>query len=204
MLLNGYTEADLRCCNKSKSTSNLINGRKKKTYRPTLKLPFISDSLVRQINCCIRKYKLDINFVSTGNKQMRNVFKHRMPKEKHSNCLICSALPDKHNCDQRNVIYQFTCKACNSKYIGKTSRPFRDRFNEHKTSINNKDKKSALSEHTNSCSDISSIQDFNINFIRCVRDPIEASLVESRLIDLYKPCLNRRHENVVVSRLPIM
>ena len=95
------------------------------------------------------------------------------------------------------------CRVCSGKYIGKTARPFRDRFNEHRNSIKNNDDKSALSVHVRMCKNISSIDDFKIDFISCVRDALEASLVESRFIDFYQPCLNRRHESVVASRIAI-
>ena len=44
------------------------------------------------------------------------------------------------------------------------------------------------------CTAVSSIDDFYIDFIKCVHDPVEASLVEARFIDLLKPKMNRRHE----------
>ena len=103
-----------------------------------------------------------------------------------------------------SVVCLFTCKFCNSRYIGKTTRPFYIRYNEHKNSIKNKNNASALSDHIKICKDSSSINDFYIKFLRCLIDPVETSLVESRLIDFHKPEMNRRHETVAATRLQVI
>ena len=51
------------------------------------------------------------------------------------------------------------------------------------------------------CNGSNSISDFKIEFLRCVNDPVVTSLVESRLINIFQPEINRRHESGVVSRL---
>ena len=141
----------------------------------------------------IKNYKLDVNLVSLGNKKLRHTFRGRKPVDKHDNCNVCTKLPQQYKCDKPGVVYQFKCSFCFSTYIGKTSRPFYLRYNEHKNSIKNKNNNSALSDHTKVC-DCSSIDDFDINFLRCASDPVDLSLHESRLIDFLKPALNRRHE----------
>ena len=168
-----------------------------------LKLPYISDSLIRKIKANIRKNNLNVRLVCSGNKKLRNALQNSNKVKKHDNCELCDRLPAKYNCDKTCVVYQFTCKSCFSKYIGKTSRPFHVRFKEHKSSIANKNNISALSDHVKICDNCHGIDDFSIDFLRCVRDPVEASLAESRFIDLLKPKMNRRHEMVGTGGLRI-
>ena len=170
--------------------------------RCTLRLPFISDSLIRKINYRIRKYNLDINFISLGNNKLRNVLK-RKDFAKHDNCNLCKKLPMKSKCDTSCVVYQFTCNFCNAAYIGKTARPFYVRYREHVNSINKQNKVSALSEHIAECTDCTGIDSFTIEFLKRVNDPIAVSLMECRFIDSRKPALNRRHE-AVATRLHFM
>ena len=190
---NGYTDSDLSV--RDKQVKNTCNSRPKPNAdkKSILKLPFISDSLNRKINYQIRKYKLNIRLVSTGNKKLRNVLKKRSKMNKHPDCAICSKL-SKHNCETSCVVYQFSCKVCGDKYIGKTARPFYLRYNEHSNSIKNKNNTSALSEHSQVCRLSGTIDDFNVQFLRCLKDPVETSVVESRLINTYSPRMNRRHE----------
>ena len=57
---------------------------------------------------------------------------------------------------------------------------------------------SALSYLVKVCNS-NSINDFEIDFLR--HASVDASLIESRLIDLRKPALNRHHEVAELARL---
>ena len=59
---------------------------------------------------------------------------------------------------------------------------------------------SALSYLVKVCNS-NSINDFEIDFLRHASDPVDASLIESRLIDLRKPALNRHYEVAELARL---
>ena len=189
---NGYTNKDLSVSdrNTQKNKTSKISDDKKSI----LKLPFISDSLNRKINYQIRKHRLNVRLVSTGNKKLRNVLKKKGKKSKHNDCRICNKLSQNHNCETSCVVYQFSCRKCGDKYIGKTARPFYIRYNEHSLSIRNKNDLSALSEHSKTCLVNGSIDDFDVEFLRCLNDPVETSVVESRLINKCHPKMNRRHE----------
>ena len=53
-------------------------------------------------------------------------------------------------CDTKNLIYIIQCNRCNLQYIGETKRPLKDRFNEHRRSIDNpntKSKPTTAAEH---------------------------------------------------------
>ena len=132
---NGHSNKDfLKCENKYSNYRGKSKLNNKRTC--TLKLPFVSDSLVRNINQLIRKYKLDISFVSRGNKTLRNALKMKSISN-HEACDLCEKLQNNYTCrcDVKRVLYQFTCKRCTWKYymfIRKTARPFDIMYNEHK------------------------------------------------------------------------
>ena len=53
-------------------------------------------------------------------------------------------------CETKNLIYMIQCNRCNLQYIGETKRRLKDRFNEHRRSIdnpNNKSKPTTAAEH---------------------------------------------------------
>ena len=53
-------------------------------------------------------------------------------------------------CDTKNLIYMIQCNRCNLQYIGQTKRRLKDRFNEHRRTIdnaNNKSKPATAAEH---------------------------------------------------------
>ena len=45
-------------------------------------------------------------------------------------------------CDTKSLIYMIQCNRCNLQYIGETKRRLKDRFNEHRRTINNPNTKS--------------------------------------------------------------
>ena len=158
------------------------------------KLPFVSDSLIRKANNLIKKYNLNVKLITSANKKLSHVLRKKKKVFKHVNCTLCTKIPDNTNCERKGVIYKFTCKTCLAFYIGKTSRPFYLRFNEHSNSIKKKNSVSALSDHCKTCPTCDSIDDFYIDFLAYCLDPVEATLIEARLIDSLNPSLNRRHE----------
>ena len=87
--------------------------------------------------------------------------------------------------------------------MGRTSRPFPFIL---KNTITASKRKialpgSALTEHTKTCSDCSCINDFDLEFLKVVSNPVDASLAEARLIDCLNPELNRRHERAGAVRV---
>ena len=45
-------------------------------------------------------------------------------------------------CETKNLIYMIQCNRCNLQYIGETKRRLKDRFNEHRRTIDNPNNKS--------------------------------------------------------------
>ena len=198
---NGYSEVEISNVLKK----NKKNKNKKLSFsadKSILKIPFVNDCLIRKVNNLIKKYKINANLVSVGNKRLRHALKPKTRTYKHDNCNICDQLSDKYNCEKSGVVYQFKCNFCSSTYIGKTCRPFYLRYKEHKYSINKKNSLSALSDHVQVCNS-KSIEDFSVDFLDFSSDPVEVSLLESRFIEVMKPVLNRRHEGAGGARLEV-
>ena len=125
------------------------------------------------------------------------VLSKKMNNRAHKNCLLCEKLGN-NNCQSKCVVYKFTCKLCNSIYIGQTARPFYYRYNEHKYSLNNNNENSALSDHVNT-SHINDthkfrIDDFDIYFLGIYKTPIECKIGEAKWIRTIQPSMNRKEE----------
>ena len=117
--------------------------------------------------------------------------------KKHAHCEVCVHLPDRFRCDDKYLVYKFTCKHCNEFYIGETCRPFNLRYSEHRGSITSKNKISALAEHTTHHRDVNmSITDFYLEILLKCTDPLQTRLSEATAIDRFRPALNRKHEKV--------
>ena len=168
-----------------KSSDNLI----------VLKTPFVSDKLNKTFNKIIKSYDFPVRIVSKPNMKLRDCFT-RHQKKKHENCFICAKLSDKYSCDDRFVVYMITCSICKKSYIGETCRPFHIRLDEHKRSVSKLDDKSALADHIRLDHKNASLtfDDFYYDVISKFTNPIETRIGESRLINILKPQLNRRHE----------
>ena len=62
----------------------------------------------------------------------------------------CTAIKSNLTCETKNLIYMIQCNRCNLQYIGETKRRLKDRFNEHRRTIdnpNNKSKPTTAAEH---------------------------------------------------------
>ena len=161
-----------------------------------LQLDFINDSCNRKINKIIDKYDFEIKLASKPAKQLKHCFNKRPPCQKHDNCEVCLSLPDTICCDDKFLVYKFTCKYCQNFYIGETCRPFQMLYLEHKKSLNSKNNISALTEHaTRSHSDVGvTIADFDLDIVKKCNSPLDTRLSEAIAIDRLRPQLNRRHE----------
>ena len=92
--------------------------------------------------------------------------------------------------EPKGVVYNISC-SCGSNYIGETSRPLNIRIKEHKTSTNNKDTKSAISEH------ITKFPDHTINWeaVKTLNthkhEYKQRKLAEAIQIRRFNPSINR-------------
>ena len=90
----------------------------------------------------------------------------------------------------RGVVYKITC-ACGENYIGETARPINIRINEHISSVQKSDGKSAISDHIAQHPD-HTIDWKNIKIINKHQDNYKTrKLIEAINIKKHKPTLNR-------------
>ena len=159
-------------------------------------MDFISDKCDQKIKTAISKYDLPVVLISKPAKFLFQCFTENNLTARHVNCDICDQLPDKFRCEDRFIVYEYSCKVCLKRYIGQTCRPFYVRYQEHKSSINSKNDKSALSDHflTDHLDRNMSINDFNVSFLRKLENPLHTKLSEAILIDVLRPELNRKDE----------
>ena len=207
-----------RCSNKSlhkksvtKFKKRLVNnGFKKVNFTKTLPksqkknsssdmtcltLDYLSDKHCRLIKNRLKKYSVPIRLVSKPSRFLKQCFNSKNVR-KHVNCSICEHLPNDFTCNDRLLVYKFTCKFCNEYYIGETSRPFAQRYKEHSRSLQNQDDKSALSCHLKSVhqDQLAKIADFDLEILARCQTPVATRLAEARLITNLRPKLNRKFE----------
>ena len=187
---NGYYKREVTAGLKKKSHIKKVNNSK----TSCLILDFVSDSLKRKVNKIIQKYDFDVRLINKPGKSLTQAVSCNSRTKNSCDCNICKELPPKYKCSDRFLVYKFTCNACSSFYIGQTSRPFRLRYKEHMSSIDKRDKKSALSQHVIECHSDLGFVSFNLNVINQCSTPLETRLSEARAIDSFRPSLNRKHE----------
>ena len=177
---NGFSDKDFTV---DKSNKN----KKKKQYtkyKANLTLDFVSDRTNKQIHKLMDKYDIKANLISKPNKSLSSALNNKSKNEKHKNCHLCNVLNSNYRCNDRFIVYKFTCKLCTEFYIGKSSRPFYLRYAEHRNSINAGNKVSALSDHLlqKHQSHTGSIDYFDVQIIDKCRDPVDTTFSESRQI----------------------
>ena len=83
----------------------------------------------------LKKHDFNVRVVSKPAKYLKQVLVNPQRLKKHENCNPCSHLPAPFRCDDKFLVYQFTCKLCNECCIGETCRPFKMRYSEHSKSL---------------------------------------------------------------------
>ena len=151
-----------------------------------LQLDFISDSCNRKINRILNKYDFNIKLVSKPAKYLKQTLRRSPDMNKHDHCDVCDHLPDRFRCDDKYLVYKFTCKYCNEFYIGETCRPFKLRYSEHRRSLASKNKTIALAEHAIRHRDVNvTITDFSLEILQKCTDPLQTRLSEATAIDRF-------------------
>jgi hypothetical protein len=175
------------------------NKRVLKTENRTIfQMDFLSDRCNRKVNKIIQKYDFNIQLASKPAKYLKHCLGSQQINKKHDDCEVCSKLPESFKCDDRFLVYKFTCTYCNQFYIGETCRPFKLRYNEHRRNVGSRNKISALAEHAINChSDRDmTIADFDLDIVKKCTDPLTTRLTEANTIDRQRPHLNRKHERI--------
>ena len=127
-------------------------------------------------NCC----KLEVIFRSQRRLKRFFSFKDRLPTSLQS-----------------YIIYRYTCRTCNSSYIGKTDRHQTVRWCEHlkitpmrRRPSKSKTEATAVYEHISSTDHHGSIDDFEVIGRESTRNDFFLRVKESLLIKKHKPILN--------------
>ena len=185
-----------RNVNVSKILNRQQHSADTKNKKVFLSLPFLGDKNTKQLKRILQNYDFPVQLVSKPAEKLSQCFHDKTFMPKHENCNLCNSLPRKHNCEDKFIVYEFTCKLCNCSYIGQTNRPFYLRYKEHTRSLDSKNKISALSEHALLVhpSENLTISDFTIDFLKQCRSPLETRISEAQLIDAKRPQLNRKLE----------
>ena len=155
--------------------------------RPTewlyFSIPYVCDALDNRLRKVFKDQGLNVR-ISHKSQTLRNVLN---PTHTSKTCKIkecCINNPKK--CFQRGVVYEVTCKQCQSSYIGSTIRHLHDRIKEHFN-----DPKSSVFSHFSTCSD----RNIVVNIIARSRDTVNLRLLEAIYIKSKNPSINSRDEH---------
>ena len=98
-----------------------------------------------------------------------------------SDCYLDNQPEGGSNCHKSNVMYEWTCRECDAKYIGETSRNFYTRSNEHLSKNNKKSAESFLYNHQKDHHD-GSPPNFRVKVLKCFQEPLSRQCYEGTYI----------------------
>ena len=157
---NGYPRETMQIARTQSAVTS--KQRKKTDALVTLKLPFRSDRLHKQVQKAVSQLELPatIRLIYTQGSTLkhhlvRSAFVQATCKvhEKYEeqqrtgkrsrgkprdDCLSCRAGLQQIMCDQKNIVYSLECRLCGAEYVGETKRTARARMSEHHAQARNK------------------------------------------------------------------
>ena len=178
-----------------------------------MRLPYINETIVRRVNGILRGSKAPIkpawiNDQSLQKSLISSALVSPPCPSGNKRCHTCqNGLQGK--CNTKNVIYQITCKPCETKqltesYIGECTRPVRYRLNEHLSDARLRKPDTPLGEHIlhahldTSNTDINN--SFRIEILDRGKDCAEVKIKESLYIRNIKPSLNSMQSSWPLTR----
>ena len=152
----------------STSTKSDRNQRKPPNIKvnrpPTLNIPYISSAFTNDIKKAVKRCNLDIHLIERPQSSLKNLLVESRPYDKGckgtTKCNVCrnSQSTLNNHCSQKDIVYSIKCDLCHDNdavYIGETSRPLSQQFQEHYRSAANPTAKSyknmAFSKHYKTC-----------------------------------------------------
>ena len=201
-LENGYPEHIIDRTFKNNKKRKAQHDRKnaqsgQMTY---MRLPYVNETVCHRVNGIIRASKLNLRVAwqsgpTVKSKLVRSALQPPLCRGK-TRCHTCpNGLQGK--CHIKNVVYKITCKTCQDKpyiYIGETSRPVRERFNEHLSDARLRRLGTGLGEHALDRHPTLSHKEMNNNFhidiLSRNRDVADNKIDESMKIRDINPNLN--------------
>ena len=209
LLNNGYSQRVLD--NIQKKTRKPKSRKQDNTDKVTLKLPYINDHVSRLVRQTVCQSGLPIRVVETPGRRLRDVLTDSRPLDKRvcskNNCEAKRDLV-KGSCITKRVVYQITCKLCDQKYVGETSRPLHDRYYEHYRSAANptaasyKDK--PLGKHHRELHADISKPNLELKILDFGKNLTNLKIKEAKQISIIKPELNEKTELVETKRFLVI
>ena len=179
---------------KKKNTS-----KRRTTPSLTLKIPFISDQLNRQIKQILAKHDIPARLVNPRGKTISDLATKHLEKQTHTCHSKSCFAPGL--CHHSNVVHLATCTICGDEYIGMTQRRLHDRAREHVHSAKQKNNHTALGEHYRDHHPSES-PSISFKIIKHEQDLLRLHIEEAMAIRKSNPALNRRRETLGTGFLP--
>ena len=185
---------------KKRSTRDTRHKNRTQIY---MRLPYVNETIVRRVNGILRNSETSIKPVWINDNSLKknlvsSAFVNPPFPAGNKHCHTCeNGLKGK--CNTKNVVYQITCKECETErrdasYVGESTRPVRYRFNEHLSDARLHKMDTPLGEHIlDHHSDLSNSHinhSFSIKLLDTGKDCADVKMQESMHIRKLKPNLN--------------
>jgi len=198
LLQNGYRQKQIDTL-KQIRTPHRRNRQGKPNYNRVVKLPFVSDKVLRLSKNILTKYEIPVQLISQPGRNIVSFNTGTTIQHCTDECYVCSQLHNRYNCRVRFVVYSFSCTLCTPshfEYIGQTSAWLKKRVQQHIYSIKKENDASALSTHLLEFhSDKNrAITLFTLKVIQKYKDTIDTVIGESIWIERRQPKMNRKFE----------
>ena len=179
----------------SNKTIGPVNIRKEMGKNP-LKIPFLSETFDSKVRKLVNELNLPFRVVGGKARQVNQIGVNPAPQGKcRGRCQVCRALPESLNCKMGNVVYEASCKVCDGRYIGKTSRNLYGRLSQHKSELQRMDERGPLPAHLLEHGRATgSLLDFKFDVMARAHGGVETAIKEALCIDMHRPAINRKEE----------
>ena len=165
-------------------------------------LPYISEQCCREVYACLRKHDLlsKIRVVFKPGTTLKNtlVRTKMLPTKCTSRSIDTCDLCQQHgrycytHCQTKSVVYNLKCTMCSENYVGETGGPFRNRIRNHKLSVVNKTRATAMGVHYLENHPDTSVPDqpFETSLLKSCTDCPDRKIWEAVKIKYHSPAIN--------------
>jgi len=169
---------------------------RKEMGKNPLKIPFLSETFDGKVRKLVSDLNLPFRVVGSKARQISQIGVNPAPAEKcRGRCQVCRALPKDLNCRMGNIVYEASCRMCDSRYIGKTSRNLYGRLSQHKSELQRMDPRGPLPAHLAEHGKAEGkLRDFQFEVLARARGGVETAIKEAICIDIHRPRINRKEE----------
>jgi hypothetical protein len=164
---------------------------------PVLKIPFISDTLTKEIVDAMRDCEIPAQVLAMPPPTLRKqLTKSRLFDKgcRCRNCRICENVNDG-TCQKKGAVYLITCLRCSQEYVGETSRPLCIRNNEHHGDMTHLLRDKPWSRHIDECYRWSGEQpNVKTEVLALETNLLRRKVLEAMFIKQRKPTINVKKE----------